>query len=305
MSGSTLAYQDGNAVATLLHADGSGASPALQQEGAYAFPRYSPDGTRIALTVLTGSASDIWLAEPASGVLTRLTSGGVLNERAEWSPDGSRVLYRTVRGARSSIWWQPADGSGMATPLLANDGEEIFEGVLTPDGRNIVYQRDTAGSDVLTRPIEGAAASRPIVNTRAVELHARPSPDGKWVAFTTDETGSSEVVVQAFDGSGGRVQVSLRGGDEPVWSRDGRRLFYRGEGKFKVAEVSGAPTFHVISRADFMGDEYIPAPAPHANYDVSPDGRKLLVLKAGQVRLVVVHGWDADFRAHLSGTRNR
>jgi serine/threonine protein kinase len=172
------------------------------------------------------------------------------------------------------------------------------ENILLHDGRAMVMDFGIALA-------VSAAAARPIANSKTIEIHARVSPDGRWVAFTTDESGNAQVVVQPIDGSGPRVQVSIRGGDEPVWSRDGKRLFYRGEGKFKVAEVSGSPTFHVVSRSDFMNDVYIPGPAPHANYDVTPDGKKLLVLEGGQVRLVVVHGWDADFRARLVGAKGK
>ncbi|MFN8582866.1 MAG: protein kinase [Gemmatimonadaceae bacterium] len=297
----TLAYQDGNQESTLLRVDPKGATPILGDARPYSFPRYSPDGSMVAVTVASGTSLDIWLMNVGTGSLTRLTSGGAVNERPEWSPDGKKVLFRTARGTRtsitrSSIWWQPADGSGPATPLLADDNRDYFEAVMTPDGRNIVYQVDTAGADVMMSSIGGDSVRRPIANTRATEDQARVSPDGQWVAYVTDETGVPQVVVRPISGNGATVQVSVTGGNQPVWARDGRRLFYRADGKFKIAEVSAAPSFHVVSRADFTDDVYQPTPAPHANYDVSPNGRELLVLKGAQEQLVVVHGWSPDLR---------
>jgi Tol biopolymer transport system component len=240
------------------------------------------------------------LTEMATGSSVRLTSGGIINDRPEWSPNGSRVLFRTVRGDRSAIWWQPADGSAPATPLLADDRTDYFEGVLTPDGKSIVCQVDTSQADVRFKSLDGRDVDIPLaVSTEAVESQPRISPDGLWVAYVTTEGGIPQVVVQPLPGPGARVQVSIRGGTEPVWSRDGRRIFYRTEGRFRVAEVSATPTFHVVSTSDFMVDSYLITPAPHANYDVSPDGEKLLVLKGARQQLLVVHDWSAEVRARL------
>jgi len=107
----------------------------------------------------------------------------------------------------------------------------------------------------------------------------RLSPDGRWIAFTTDESGRNEVVVQPFPGPGGRVQVSASGGTEPVWSRDGRRLFYRGDGRLMAATIRSGPAFEVASRDTVLTDTYVFAGNPHANYDVMPDGKHFIFLK--------------------------
>jgi len=295
----TLAYEAGSPESTLELASAGGATPLLSEARAYSNPRFSPNGQQVAVSIASGPSSDIWIEDVATGVLRRLTSGGTVNERPEWSPDGSRVLFRSDRGRGSAIWWQPADGSAPASPLLADSVGSYFEGVMTPDGRSVVYQVDTAGSDVRIRDLSGSGADRTIAATPANEDRPRVSPDGRRVVYVTDASGTPQVVVEALSGSGARVQVSIRGGNEPVWSPDGHRIFYRAEGKFRVAEVSETPTFHVLSRSDLMDDVYLASNSPHANYDVSPDGRKLLVLKGEPQRLMVVHGWAAEVRAKL------
>jgi serine/threonine-protein kinase len=294
----TLAYAVGNQFSRLVLANAEGETPLLPESRTYSFPRYSPDGRRVAVTVDAATSSDIWLADVESGNLVRLTSGGIANERPEWSPDGKQVLFRTVRGAHSAIWWQPADASGSATPLVANDTADYFEGVLTPDGRNVIYQVDTAQSNVMTQSVDGGPP-HPIANSAGAESQARVSPDGKWVAFVASGEVGSQVIVVPLPGPGARVQVSVRGGSEPVWSRDGRRIFYRSDGKFMVADVSTTPTFHVTARVEFMEDRYLHSPAPHANYDVTPDGKRLLVLEGEPQRLRVAHDWSSEVRAKL------
>jgi serine/threonine-protein kinase len=129
---------------------------------------------------------------------------------------------------------------------------------------------------------------------------ARLSPDGRWLAYVTDESGSRQVMVQPFPGPGPRVQVSTNGGAEPVWSRDGRRIFYRGLRKIVAANIVTDPTFAVVSRDELMDDVFQQAVSPHANYDVAPDGTQLLMLKGvDRQGLIVVHNWADEVRARV------
>ena len=212
------------------------------------------------------------------------------------------MLYRTDDGG-SSIWWRPADLSGPAVSLLAGGSLAFFEGVITPDGRAIVYQVD---NNIEIRALSGDTSPKVVAASLYEENQARVSKDGRWVAFVTDESGSHQVVVQPFPGPGARVQVSSNGGTEPVWSRDGRRLFYRGNKKFMAATVTTAPTFAVVSRDVFLDDTFVSAGSPHANYDVSPDGKRLLVLEAAEdAQIFIVHNWGAEVRAILGGRAQR
>jgi eukaryotic-like serine/threonine-protein kinase len=303
----TLIYQSGTQMSRLVVIGKDGASRALLDGANYFFPRLSPDGKLLAITIGTADHRDIWVDELASGTRTRLTTEGLTNERPEWSPDGRRVLFRTDRGSRSAIWSRPADMSAEAAPLLSGDRLDVFEGVLSPDARFLIYQVDTAGADIYYRAVAGDSAPRPIANnTAAIENMPRVSPDGRWITFVTNESGRDEVVVQPFPGPGGRVQVSAGGGTEPVWSRDGRRLFYRGSGKLMAAEIRSNPSFSVIARDTVLADSYVFATNPHANYDVFPDGTHFVFLEPDHSsEMVVVANWGTVLRAQMAGANAR
>ncbi|MDA1081807.1 MAG: hypothetical protein O2973_09035 [Gemmatimonadetes bacterium] len=302
----TMVLQSGSVTGQVGTVDMSGAfKPLLADAKPYGYPRYSPDGMRIAISIGAGSRSDAWVYDIAAGTSTRLTTEGTTNERIEWHPDGTRVLYRTDRGARSAFWWQPADLSTPAAPLLASLSDDFFEGVLTPDGKSIVYQLDNAGTnqaDVMYRALEGDTTSKPIAASNFVEGQPRVSPDGKWVAFVTDASGIGQVVVQPFPGPGPRVQVSASGGSEPVWSRDGRKIFYRDGRRFIAATITTSPSFTVTGRTLLFADEYVFALSPHANYDVSRDGTHFLVVKnTDAAKLTVIYDWLPELRARMTG----
>jgi serine/threonine-protein kinase len=306
LAGHTLFYQSGSQLSQVLLAGTDGTTRTLLGDRRdYGFPRLSPDGGRLAITIGTPDRRDIWVDDLNSGALTRLTTEGATNERPEWSPDGTRVLYRSDRDSRTGIWWRPADLSGPATPLLTGSRLDVFEAVISPDARYIVYQLDTLGADIDYRAMSGDTTTRTIAaSPSAIENMPRLSPDGRWVAFETDESGRNEVVVQPFPGPGGRVQVSVNGGTEPVWSRDGRRLFYRGDGMLMAATLRSGGTFAVASRDTVFTDSYVFAGNPHANYDVMPDGKHFIFLRgttAGD--LVVVTNWDRAMRARMGAGR--
>jgi Tol biopolymer transport system component len=238
-----------------------------------------------------------------------LTREGVTNERPEWTPDGKRVLFRTDRSdqrGRSEIWWRPVDLSAPETRLAGADQLDLYEAVVSPDGGSLAIQADTAGADLYYRGLTGDTALKALVATPATEIMPRISPDGLWIAFVTDESGANQVVVQPFPGPGGRTQVSANGGIEPVWSRDGRRLFYRGDGKLMAASVRRDPTFAVVARDTVFTDSYVFATNPHANYDVMPDGEHFVMLKsAGEGVLTVVVNWGEALRARMAGNEAR
>jgi serine/threonine-protein kinase len=297
----TLIYERGSQLSqVVLAAPNAAAEILLAEPQDYAFPRLSPDGTTLAVTVGQGGRRDVWLYNLRTGSPTRLTTDGTANERQEWSPDGSRVLYRSDRSNTSNIWWRPADLSSDAELLVGGPTLNIFEAVLSPDGNFIAFQFDTVGADVLYQRI-GDSVQHPIAaNPNAIEHMPRISPDGEWIAFVTDESGQEAVVVQPFPGPGGRVQVSTGSGAQPVWSRDGDRIIYRSGGWFIAARVQRSPTFVVVSRDTLMRDDFVYATNPHANYDVAPDGRLVVLQPLGDGQRVVVSNWRAVLRAAMA-----
>ncbi|HET9066561.1 MAG TPA: protein kinase [Gemmatimonadales bacterium] len=300
----TLVYQPADDDATLGWVDRDGRfSPLLSESQGYGYPRLSPDGDRIAVTFGATGRADIWLYDIASSTPTRLTNAGGVNDRPEWTPDGRRVVYRTDRNGRPAIWWQRADLGGVAEPLQAGAQHSFFEGVITPDGRTLVYQIDDAAAqqaDILYRSLDGDTSSHPVAATRFVEAQARVSPDGKWITYVTDASGTSQVVAQSFPSAGGRVQVSASGGSEPVWSRDGETIYYRDGRHLVAASVSTGERITVTNRKELFPDNFRFSQAPHANYDVAPDGQRFLMVRSSRTpEYQVVFGWATELRSRM------
>jgi Tol biopolymer transport system component len=297
----SLVYLAAGGSSRLVKVDSKGqATPLLPDERSYAYPRYSPDGRKIAVAIATAGQRDVWVVDVNGQTVSRLSSGGSINDRPEWTPDGKRILYRTGRTVRSSIWWRAADQSDSESELLNDDKEDYYEGVVTPDGKWLVYQSDTAGADIGALSLAGDKKKMGIVATQFVENEGRVSPDGKWLVYVTDESGSNEVFVQPFPGPGARVQVSSRGGDEPLWSPNGSKLYYRDEQNIIAVTYNTTSGFQVTGRQPLFPDVFVKRSLPHANYDVARDGSSFLFLQStAKNDAVVVYNWIAEVRARL------
>lgn len=276
------------------------ASPVTGDERSYAYPRYSPDGRRIAMAIATAGQRDIWVMDVGGGTISRLTSGGSINDRPEWSPDGKRVLYRTSRTPRSGIWWRAADMSDDESPILSSDKDDYYEAVITPDGKSLIYQADTAGADIIAQSLSGDRTKTPLATSEFIEDMGRVSPDGKWLAYVTNASGVNEVVVQPYPGPGARVQVSNHGGEEPVWSPTESKLYYRDEQNLVAVSFRTTPAFEVTGRQTLFPDVFLRRTLPHANYDVAPDGKSFLFLQStSDNEAIVVLNWLTEARARL------
>ena len=310
----TLVLESGATTSQLMLADLQGRMRALVPEAKnYSFPRFSPDGKRIAAGVTTYTSTDIWIDDLASGTSRRLTTEGT-NDRAEWTPDGKRVLYDAIDHHRqdvSELWWQPSDGSGAPERLQGAAGRDgVYEGVISQNGGVLAYRMNgpTANNDVWYRRLDGDTISKPIVSTKAfAELAPRFSPDGRWVAYASDQSGQSEVYVRAFPALGALYAVSVGGGTTPVWAPDGRHIYYLANGQINVATVATTPSFTVTSRHQLFEIPFNIAANVHASFDVAPDGQHLLLVKptSGETQVVVVHDWKYELRDRLAQAGKR
>ena len=298
----SLVYQSGSSTGTLTLFDRNGAlKPLLAEPRSYSQPRYSPDGRFVAVSVSGTATSDIHIYDVVAGTLTRLTTEGEVNDRPEWTPDGKRVLFRSERDDDQSLLWQPADFTGAAEPLLRLEHRNLWEGVIAPDGNTLVYRTGTIGTaDIFYRRLTGDTTPRPISATPFTEWGARVSPDGRWVAYSSDDSRSMEVYVRPLGRPGGRIQVSVNGGTCPIWSRDGRTLYYANGQQFMAAAVTSTPTFGVTGRRVLFDADFVDTPG-HANYDVSPAGDVLMVRPTvGSDQVMLVHNWRTELRERLA-----
>ena len=304
----SLLYQSGATKSELVLAGPTGrADPVRQEAENYGFPRFSPNGNRIALTRTSGSGTEIWIYDRTVGTLERLTSGdGISNDRPEWSPDGKRVIFRSTREG-TAVWWQPADRSGPAEPLVKLDSVSVNEGIVSPDGEWVLFRANGGSTiqDLWARRLKGDTTILRFVTTPAYETGARFSPDGHWVAYSSDESALRQVYVTPFPGPGPQHQVSIAGGQEPVWGRDGRHLYYVNGRQVISATVTLSPTFGIIAQ-DSVYEGSFASNYVHANYDVTADGKRFLVLRTtGDVQVIAIHDWLTELRARLSPERSR
>ena len=296
-----LVYAAGANELQLVLVDAQGkATPLLSKAGVYSNPRFSPDGRRIAFDIAT-PAPDIWVYERDGGTLDRITSIGSA-DRPEWMPDGKRIFFRVSKVNPAALYSASADGGGTVDSMQSfRDG--VHEGTVTPDGRSLVFRTATSsGRDIWSVHLGTREVPTPVLATPFQELQPRLSADGHWLAYTSDESGTLEVYVRPFPGGSGRVRVSTDGGTEPIWARDGQRLFYRSGDRMMVAHVTSSPQFSVTKRETAFEGAYIIS-TPHANYDVAPDGKSFVMIApaTGGTQMVMVLDWFDEVRARIAG----
>ena len=301
-----LIYLSGQSSTLPVLLDGRGGGrPVTDDPRPYSTPRFSPDGKRVAFTIGAAQSIDVWVYDIAKTTLTKLTTEGS-NMRPEWTPDGKRILFRSERQAGSAIWWQPADGSGPAE-LLLKTSFDPFEAILSPDGRSLIFRTapgSTYSRDIFYVDLKGDSTPKPLVMGPKQEQMPRLSPDGRWMAYMSDESSQFEIYVRPFPNPGARIQVSTSGGTEPLWSRDGRSLFYRSGTRLMAASVTTSPTFSMGVRSVALEGDFVPN-ATHQNWDVAPDGKHFLMIKraGGEAQTIVVHNWIQEVRARMT-TKN-
>ena len=248
----------------------------------YHMPALSPDGKRVAFGIGPGRgrASDVWIGDMATGELTRLTFDG-RSMSPVWTPDGARVTFSTpTAGVKDSVVWKAADGSDRGS-TLATFPSESGRGPLSfsRDGRYLVLLQDggaAGSSDLIYLSVEDQQPHT-IAATQAIEMGGTLSREGRWLAYSSDATGQAEVYVQPFPGAGGKWQVS-EGGNAPRWSADGKSIFYaNADGALMEVPVETGATFSHGKAKVLFETRYQTNSDTFTNYDVTPDGRFIMV----------------------------
>jgi hypothetical protein len=271
----------------------------------YAYPRVSPDGTRVAIDVIDAADRDIWMWDIGRRTLERFTKDPTGNPIVTWSPDGSHLVFGSERSGVSNAYRQASDGSGEPERLLASNALQMPISY-TPDGRLLVSMDVTGHQrDIFLMTLDGPRKSEPLIHGPANELWAEVSPDGRWLVYDSDESGQFEVYVRPFPDAyqGSRWQISAAGGRQPVWSHDGRELFYRDfSGALMAVRVPAGrafapgPPVRLFEGTGFTGAG---AQGGGRTYDVTPDGIRFLMVRSGSqssTPLVVVLNWFEELK---------
>ena len=298
----SLAYVPGlgENSASLVWLDRTGQpSPALKDRLAFQSPRLSPDGKRVALSIVP----DVWIYELERGSRTRLTTEGI-SRRSVWSWDGAQIAtYSTPPGSNQQDLFVVPSSGGPSKRLLARPGLQ-YPDTWSKDGRFLVFEDGEQGGgsrrDLWLLPIGGEP--QPLLSTRFYERGAVISPDGDWLAFVTDESGRAEVYVQRFPGSGPKLPVSNNGGVQPMWARSGRELFYReGEALMAVSFQPQPPAIGAPTKLFEMPAINYGFDPNFADYDVAPDGHFLAVRREAtrSAEIYVVLNFAEELRRAL------
>ncbi|MGH7594482.1 MAG: TolB family protein, partial [Gemmatimonadales bacterium] len=288
-----LVFGHGAVQRHLVWVDHAGkAYPAFADGREFTDLRISPNGRQVAVTILTGAKSDIWILDLAGGTLSPLTTTGRTRNPA-WSPDSRRILFASTHGGRAALWWQPVDGSGPA--VKAGDPlHNQWNLDLSPDGHTAVFNAIYNGSfNLESFSLDGAHEERELAaSPTANEVWGRFSPDGRSVAYQSDESHRAEVYVRPFPEDGSRVLISAAGGQRPIWDPDGKHIYFRVGSKVMSATLARDPALRVVSREMLFDGRY------GVNFDVSNDGKRFLMIEAETTgpSLIVVPNWLTELR---------
>jgi len=263
-------------------------------------PALSPDGKRLAVRLrdIQKGTRDIWVIDLARRVSSRLTFGARNENYPIWSPDGSRVLFYSDAPDAQGLCAQPASGAGRSELILPGTGELVASD-WSRDGRFVVYEKaaEQNRQDVWVLTMSEKKAE-PFLTGPYDESQPHISPDGRWLAYTSDESGRQEVYVQSFPTPGGKWQVSTQGGSDPVWRADGRELYYlASDQRIMTMPVAASTTFDVVVPEPLFPVRVLQPVGPRNHYGVTSDGQTFYVvapLQGGSVGTTsVVVNWAA------------
>jgi serine/threonine-protein kinase len=304
-----MAYVPGSAKLTfnrtLVWVDRHGEEQPLNQAArGFNYPRISPDGQQLAVSISdSGVGYQIWTLELTRGTLSRLTFEGITNSRPVWSPDGGRIFFVSNRGgpATFDIFSKRVDGSGPAEQLTS--GTYRVPSSLSSDGKMLIFQEERTlfGSDIGMLRLEGEHEPELLLDTPFSAHSGKLSPDDRWLAYVSNESGREEIYLRPFPGLRARVQVSTEGGTEPMWSRNGSELFYRNGDQHMAVSVSTDPELALGKPSLLFEGQYETSrrDLSESNYDVAPEGRFIMLRRdetAESSEIVVVTNWFEELK---------
>ncbi|MEJ2205600.1 MAG: hypothetical protein P8170_15995 [Gemmatimonadota bacterium] len=270
-------------------------SPLEGNTAGYMTPSLSPDGKELAVTrIVEAGREELWLHDVETGTAARLSTTSTINNLPLWSTDGERIVFNSVRRP-PGLYQVPRDLRDSSALVLQRGQHILVPGSFSTDGRLLAYtelNNRTLG-DVWTLSLDDGSVA-PVVRSPSNERTPAFSPDGRWLAFASSESGEDQVYVQTYPGPGPPMQISTDGGREPLWSRDGTELFYRHAGRMMAVPVQTEGPFAAGPPIELFEDPYAPEYKGRSNYDVAPDGRFLMVaVEEGSepARLDIILNW--------------
>ncbi|MDA2935363.1 hypothetical protein MYX82_13640, partial [Acidobacteria bacterium AH-259-D05] len=298
----TLVYAPstaGQAGERLIRIDREGnTSPLLEVRGNFIFPRLSPDGQRLAVQILEGTHWNVGLYDIARDTLTRFTSEGD-NSLPIWTPDGEWITFTSTRTGPWNVFRKRSDGSGEAEQLTTSEVWALPSS-WSPDGKILAFwgRYPENLDDIWLLDLQSEEGPQPFVATSANEREARFSPDGRWIAYESDESGERQVYVRAYPGLGGQIQISNEGGIDPLWSPDQRELFYRNARDIMVVKIQTNPDFQASKPTLLFTGPELGGGWDYRSWDIMPDGQRFVAVETAPTptELVVVQNWFEELK---------
>jgi eukaryotic-like serine/threonine-protein kinase len=289
-----------------------------EQPGTYSYYDFalSPDGKRLAGSKIdprAGGETGIWLLDLLRGVSTRFTFDQAPDSAPVWSPDSSRVAFAASRAGGNGIYQKTTNGAGKEQALVSVTGDEKFPVDWSHDGRFLLYTQvdPQTHADLWVLPLAAdgtpSGTATPFANTAFSEEQGRFSPDTRWIAYASDESGRSEIYVQPFPAppnGGSKIAISRDGGSQPRWRRDGKELFYSSlDGKLMAVDVTEGPILkasvpEILFQVPVAQIGHNEGGFQVLRWDVAPDGKQLLIDTAttSSEHVTVVLNWTADMK---------
>jgi serine/threonine-protein kinase len=266
-------------------------------------PRLSPDGQRVAYET-AGREWQIWVYDLGRGTNSRLTGEGRAVNPV-WAPDGKRLLFSWQQSVADNLFWQPYDESSPMECLTTSEFHQRA-GSWSLDGKTVFLMggHPDTGFDISLMDVSSGSVT-PFLSSKFDETNPQISPDGRWVAYISNESGRSEIYVRPFPGPGLKLQISNEGGSEPLWARNGKRLFYRRQGQLWVVDVQTDGVFATSKpRLLFDKPEYLTS-SPYRTYDLSLDSQRFLMAKGEQrkpapvTEMILIQNWFEELKRLL------